>query len=232
MAKGFIKLYRKLQGSKMYRALNSKQRDVMIQCLLLANHQGQEWEWNGEVYKCEPGQFITSLDSLKKVCGPDVKTQSIRTALLKLEKWQFLTNQSTKTGRLITIINWGAYQGYDKEITKEETKSQQRANKELTTNKNDKNNNVYSDEFLKFWEAYPKKVGKGAAWNAWKKTAKHRPSNGRIVEAVNEQKKTDQWNKDAGQYIPNPSTWLNQHRWEDEVKDSTPPEPRKERVAF
>ena len=123
----------------MYRALNSKQRDVMIQCLLLANHQGQEWEWNGEIYKCEPGQFITSLDSLKKVCGADVKTQSIRTALLKLEKWQFLTNQSTKTGRLITIINWDTYQGQEEKLTKNSTKSQQSTNKELTTNKNVKN---------------------------------------------------------------------------------------------
>ena len=61
----------------------------------------------------------------------------------KFVKWGFLTNESTKTGRLITIINWEAYQGngnnINKDDNKELTKHQQRANKELTTNKNVKN---------------------------------------------------------------------------------------------
>ncbi|MBO5486602.1 MAG: hypothetical protein J5988_06710, partial [Eubacterium sp.] len=43
---------------------------------------------------------------------------------------------------LITIVNWEKYQGKDyvsnKDANKDLTKSQQRANKDLTTNKNDK----------------------------------------------------------------------------------------------
>lgn len=143
MSQGWIKLHRKIQTSEMYLNLNSKQRDVMMQCLLLANHDGKKWFWGKEIYECKPGQFITSLESLTKLCGKDVKTQSVRTSLLILEKWHFLTNESTKTGRLITIINWGTYQNDDadtnKDTNKELTKSQQRANKELTTNKNVKN---------------------------------------------------------------------------------------------
>ena len=107
---GFIKLHRKIQSSPMYQSLNSKQRDVMIQILLMANHTEQEWEWKGEVYKCQPGQFVTSLDSLKNVCAKDVSLRNIRTCISILERWQFLTNKSTKTGRLITIINWNTYQ--------------------------------------------------------------------------------------------------------------------------
>lgn len=140
---GWIKLHRKILISNMYRSLNSKQRDVIITCLLLANHEGKEWEWQGKVYKCAPGQFITSLQALCNYCASDVKVQSVRTCLLKLEKWHFLTNKSTKTGRLITICNWDSYQLVDddtnKDSNKELTKSQQRANKELTTNKNEKN---------------------------------------------------------------------------------------------
>ena len=52
------------------------------------------------------------------------------------------TNSSTKTGRLITILNWEKYQGRDyvsdKGNDKEPTKSRQRPDKEPTTNKNDK----------------------------------------------------------------------------------------------
>lgn len=139
---GWVKLYRKTQKSDMYKNLNSVQRDVMINCLMLANHKENKWEWNGEIFEAEPGQFITSLSSLKEVCAKDVSIQNIRTALKKLERWDFLTNKSTKSGRLITIVNWGKYQGLDCEVNKDNnkelTKNQQSTNKELTTNKNDK----------------------------------------------------------------------------------------------
>jgi len=140
---GWVKLWRKLLDSDMYAELNSKQRDVMIQCLLLANHKEKEWEWNGEIQKCEPGQFKTSLDSLRKHCSNDVSIRNIRTTLLKLEKWGFLTNKSTKTGRIITVCNWLIHQNKDditdKDIDKQLTKSRQTADKQLTTNKNVKN---------------------------------------------------------------------------------------------
>lgn len=113
MQGGWIKLWRKLLESDMYRQLNSKQRDVMIACLLRANHKGKEWEWKGEIFHAEPGQFITSLPSLKEICADDVSIQNIRTALDKLERWGFLTDESTKTGRLITIVNWRVYQDED-----------------------------------------------------------------------------------------------------------------------
>ena len=140
---GWIKLYRKTLKSDMYKSLNSKQRDVMMALLMMVNHKDQEWEWNGEIFKTKPGQVVTSIAKIKENCASDVSLQSVRTALLKLEKWGFLTNESTKTGRLITIVNWGFYQDdwneTNKDINKELTKHQQRANKELTTNKNEKN---------------------------------------------------------------------------------------------
>ena len=127
----------------MYKEITSKQRDVMVQCLLLANHSSAEWEWESQIFKCNPGQFVTSLNTLTKNCAKDVKVQSVRTSLLKLEKWGFLTNTSTKTGRLITISNWKAYQIDEEEDNKEpnkaSTKHQQSTNKALTTNKNVKN---------------------------------------------------------------------------------------------
>jgi len=143
MNDGWIKLHRKLLDSNMYKKLTSKQRDVLIACLLLTGYKPKKWEWQGEIFTCKPGQFITSLASIKKKCAKDTKTQNIRTALVKLEKWEFLTSESTKTGRLITVLNWDTYQqieeGANKDINKELTKHQQRANKELTTTKKDKN---------------------------------------------------------------------------------------------
>lgn len=76
------------------------------------------------------------------------------------------------------------------------------------------NGDAYSGPFLEFWSAYPRKVGKGAAWSAWKKA--RRPDVQVLVTAAEDQARSEQWRKDGGQYIPNPATWLNQRRWEDE----------------
>ena len=140
---GWIKLHRKLLNSDMYLNLNSCQRDLLIQCLLMANHKTKKWEYGKLIFECFPGQFITSLEKLKSRCAKDVTIQNVRTALVKLEKWGFLTNHSTKTGRLITICNYSHYQDEEKttnkDVNKALTKHQQSTNKELTTNKNDKN---------------------------------------------------------------------------------------------
>ena len=68
--------------------------------------------------------------------------------------------------------------------------------------------------FDRFWSAYPKKVGKEAARRSFSKVKAPVDT---LIAAVDAQKRSAQWQKDNGQYIPNPATWLNQGRWEDEV---------------
>ena len=70
------------------------------------------------------------------------------------------------------------------------------------------------EDFQKFWSAYPKKVGKQTAKKAFQKVDVPLDV---LLEALGQQKRLPQWNKDNGQYIPNPATWLNQRRWEDEI---------------
>lgn len=69
------------------------------------------------------------------------------------------------------------------------------------------------DDFDRFWDAYPKKVGKVDAKKAW---VKNKPPIDDVLIALLWQSKSDQWLKDGGQYIPNPSTYINQGRWHDE----------------
>lgn len=87
-----------------------------------------------------------------------------------------------------------------------------------TTTKDTLTKDIYPPEFLTFWKAYPKKVGKDAALKAWKKRNGTRPGIDAIIKAIEEQKRSDQWTRDSGQYIPNPATWINQGRWDDEVE--------------
>lgn len=70
--------------------------------------------------------------------------------------------------------------------------------------------------FDEFWKAYPKKVGKADARKAFGKAIKTVDLD-TILQAIEVQKESDQWSRDNGKYIPNPSTWLNQGRWDDEL---------------
>lgn len=89
--------------------------------------------------------------------------------------------------------------------------------KPLTNNQEPNKDNTSSHKrdalFLLFWQAYPKKVGKDAARKAFDK---RKPSDDLVqamIQAIKLQSQTEQWAKG---YIPNPSTWLNEGRWQDE----------------
>ena len=69
-------------------------------------------------------------------------------------------------------------------------------------------------DFDAFWSAYPRKVGKAAARKAFSRVSVPLET---LLSAVERQKSGGQWTRDGGQYIPNPATWLNQGRWDDEV---------------
>lgn len=73
----------------------------------------------------------------------------------------------------------------------------------------------YSKEFLVFYEHYPVKKGKKAAWQAWQK-AKDKPPLDNLLKAIEKQKNFRNWKEG---FIPHPSTWLNQGRWDDEEED-------------
>ena len=78
-----------------------------------------------------------------------------------------------------------------------------------------------TEMFDEFWKAYPKKIGKGYAFECFKKIRVSRSLLDTMLEAIAKQKKSDMWKRDKGQYIPNPSTWLNQKRWEDDLGGDT-----------
>jgi hypothetical protein len=80
-----------------------------------------------------------------------------------------------------------------------------------------KKRSSYSEDFLRFWSAYPRKVGKGDAWKEYQKVRGDLPPIGELVSIVERHAETEQWTKDGGQFIPHPSRWFKQRRWEDEV---------------
>lgn len=117
MKDGWIKLHRKLFDKAIWKCSPVEHKVVLITLLLMASHKDNQWIWRGKKFVCKPGQFVTSLQKIAELAECSVK--NVRTSLINFEKLEFLANESTKTGRLITIINWDTYQVDDKETGKD-----------------------------------------------------------------------------------------------------------------
>jgi hypothetical protein len=72
--------------------------------------------------------------------------------------------------------------------------------------------------FPEFWSEYPKKVGKGAAREIFRRTAKIRPPLPELLASLRRQKVSEAWSKEGGIYIPDPERWLKKERWADELE--------------
>jgi hypothetical protein len=79
------------------------------------------------------------------------------------------------------------------------------------------------DGFAEFWQAYPRKVAKPQAERAWKKLRAGAATVKAVMAGLELAKRSEQWQRDNGQYIPHPATWLNARRWEDEPEAATSP---------
>lgn len=220
MIGGWIKLYRAILDDPVWTTSTADQKAVLVTVLLMASHEPRQWAWQGRKFDVQPGQFVTSLASLSEKAG--VSVQSVRSAIARLERLGFLTNQSTKSGRLISVRKWNAYQGQEwssnKEGSKDTTKGQQLSRRK----KGKKPSCIIKEEdfwadFAAFWDRYPRKVGKQAAYKAWGRLNPDSDLKISIFAALEKQKATEQWRRDDGKYIPHASTWLNGRRWEDEI---------------
>ena len=67
--------------------------------------------------------------------------------------------------------------------------------------------------FVEFWNIYPNKVGKDAARKGWVKK-RCEPIADVVIGALKAQ--MPYLVREGGKYIPNPATWINQGRWQDE----------------
>ena len=67
--------------------------------------------------------------------------------------------------------------------------------------------------FDQFWAIYPKKVDKKGSLRAFKNIKKLKEVFPEILKAVEIQKRSVQWQKENGQFIPNPTTYIHQERW-------------------
>lgn len=107
---------------------------------------------------------------------------------------------------------------YDEHMENENDNVNEYVNKYVKEEGKETTKNKKDERFNLFWDIYPKKVGKGKVEEWFKKNKPSEELTSMIIRAIEEQKYSQQWLKEDGQFIPNPATWLNQKRWQDGEK--------------
>ena len=69
-------------------------------------------------------------------------------------------------------------------------------------------------QFDEFWSLYPKKVEKKKAKAVFEKLDPDEELLKKMLDAIKKQKESDQWQRG---FVPNPTTWLNGERWNDDL---------------
>lgn len=160
----------------------------------------------------------------------------------KNKKAKKSTSKSTNNENAESGLNTEVTYQFGKTSTSKLTNEQQTNNNQITNkqqqrkniknDKNKRNNNIYahsseSDGFDIFWLVYPRKVGKKDAIKAWNQIGPDKPTAEKIISGVERWKRSAQWTKDEGRFIPYPATFLRGERWNEYDRAEVIPSPKK-----
>jgi hypothetical protein len=167
--------------------------------------------------------FANRLEDLYARRKKEVPEKPQKRGVIATETVGYCNNNPTKQG--VISQKQGVIATETPQSKVKESKEKKKENTPLTPRKRGEPRTV-SDDFEKFWAAYPRKTAKKNAVRAWQKLKPDEPTLDTVLNAIENQKKSEQWQRDGGQYIPHPATWLNQCRWEDEIEvRGIPPKP-------
>lgn len=246
LEQGYIKLYRSLLRWEWYDDANTFR--VFVHLLLTVNHEPQKWHGitidrgqrlasfskiAGEL-RLSVQNIRTSIDHLKSTGEVTCRSQgghSIFT-VVNYNLFQQLTSQPTNSQQSPNkaLTNDQQQRKNDKNIEKE---------KNILPPKSPQGEGQAEDltvetaggaaeaairpktpvqGFEEFWKSFPKKASKGSALKAWNKLRPGKELREKIMAAIERAKKSEQWNRENGRFIPYPATWLHAQGWEDELE--------------
>ncbi len=110
MAKGWISIHRKIQDCEIWTdAEPFDRRSAWVDLLLMANHEDKHILINGEPQTIKKGQRLTSTIKLAERWKWSINR--VRRYLALLERLDMVITDRTTNGTIITIVNYGFYQG-------------------------------------------------------------------------------------------------------------------------
>ena len=120
---------------------------------------------SGELFNCDRGQSLMSLQNWVKIFGKNWTIQKVRTFFTLLENDAMICTKGMRKTTCLTVCNYDSYQDLRQANDKQTTDKRQANDKQTTTNKNEKNDKnekkeikeediIISDEIKKLKEDF------------------------------------------------------------------------------
>ena len=237
-SQGWISLHRKICENDLWFLEPFTKAQAWIDLVLNTNHKDGVMNIRGNVIPIKRGQIGWSqITMTKRWKWSRQKVRRfleylISNEMIQIDNSEITPRQTQKTIQqksgmkskyltsITTIINYNSYQSGQETI---QQTIQQKDNRRYTNNNVNNVNKEYICSFETFWKQYPKKVAKKKAETIFKRLATSKKKEQEIMKGLGEYIKKWRTEKTDTKFIPNPITWLNQGRWEDDVVISNEP---------
>ncbi len=148
---GWIKIHRQIQKHWVWS--NAEYFKAWIAIIMFVNHEPKKVLIHGELFECDRGQSLMSLQNWVKIFGKNWTIQKVRTFFTLLENDAMICTKGMRKTTCLTVCNYDSYQDLQQTNNKQTTDKQQANNTQITTNKNEKNdknekNNKEEDIFI------------------------------------------------------------------------------------
>lgn len=208
MHRGFVRLWRMSLDSPVWE--NPKLWRLWTYCLLRASYKPRQVLLSGQAVDLAPGELPFTLRNAARDTG--LSFREVRTCLALAERLGLLARRTAGRCSVLGIPDWARLQHCLDEDLPAEPNRKTRAGKKPAKEQDPV---PAGREFERFWAAYPRKVGRREAAAAFERLRLVLPPGEELLAVIERHKRSHQWQRDNGQFIPNPATWLRQGRWED-----------------
>lgn len=199
---------------RLLNQLNSRAADLYMALLHFNNLGG----WQKE--------FTVSSTMLQSVCGISrTELSRHRNTLIQMGLISYQGGKGSRSGfyQIFDLCIVYRTQTDTQPVTQSRVEKKVYINNIINNKQNEKKQEAPDCEreeyFARFWEAYPVKVKKPVAKIEWNKLVDPCVElYEKIIAAVERYKQTSRWKENNGAYIPYPETFLQDRRWEDEIR--------------
>jgi len=236
--RGLIMIDRSILDHPVVGLSNPKRLAAWLWMLSEARWKMSRFDVAGRIIDVDRGQFVTSIRRMAASTG--LSEKEVRTLFSRLEAENMVkkTGIPSGTGKgtgssLVTICNYDEYQDFEKYRaqvgaqvgahqghTKGTQKKPEGIPEGIPEGKTPVRTGDNSQNFCDFWEAYPHRNGnkknRKDAEAAFLKAIRSGVTAQQIAFGVNSMKAADDVKRG---YARDPTTWLNQHGWKDEIPE-------------
>ena len=213
MHRGYVQLWRRSLGSEAWR--DPKLWRLWTYCLLKASHRPHRVIVGRRAVELLPGQFVLTRRNAAADTG--LTQAEVRSLLSLAEGLGMIARAPSTRCTVVSVVNWEAYQQVPPAARRRSAASAPGPRPSTSLEEHDP---AQLRDFAAFWAAYPRKMGRKAALEAW--LAADRPCLEALLAALSEQAASAQWQREQGRFIPAPATWLTQARWADRPGPGAP----------